>query len=364
MGKIIKKRRVLFVLAFAFTACAQPSRLAVRSSLEPVEVSGLADFNDKDLSVSKNAAISDALKNAVEEAAGLFSGEPSEISALSKNPHTYIRKYKLLSAAREGGLYRARVRAYVELSKITDDLRGQTRETARQAVSKAALKILENGPGAGNNFAAAFKKNISGSQVVFEDYPWLTAATAAQEKTLEELLSSSRDSGAELLFYARAEARTVGTGLAAGFYPVSCEAKLVVYDAASGRQLFQDSSQANALDASESASGIKALYSAGELMAQRAALNLARMVNKPLELKLRVRKLGGISNLKILKGSVEKLGAKSLRLESYSDGEALFTISPASPDPQELASALLRQDELGLELESATQAEVVFSANR
>lgn len=351
-------------LIFAFAACAQPSRLAVKSSLEPVEVSGFADFNEKDLSVSKNAAISDALKNAVEEAAGLFSGEPSEIAALGKTPHSYIRKYKLLSAAREGGLYRARVRAYVELSKITAGLRGQTQETASQAVSKAALEVLESGPGAGDNFAAAFKKNLAGSQVVFEDYPWLKAAPAAQGKTLAELLSSSRDSGAELMFYVRAEARPVGAGLATGFYPVNCEAKLEVYDAASGRRLFQDSSQANALDASESASGVKALYSAGELMAQRAALNLARMARKSFELKLRVRKLGKISNLKILKGSVDKLGAKSLRLESYSDGEALFTISPLSPDPQELASALLRQDELGLELESATQTEVVFSANK
>ena len=350
-------------LVFAFAACAQPSRLAVTSSPEPVEVSGLADFNEKDLAVSKNAAISDALKNAVEEAAGLFSGEPSEIAALGKTPHSYIREYKLLSAAREGGLYRARVRAYVELSKITAGLRGQTRETARQAVSKAALEVLESGPGAGDNFAAAFKKNLAGSQVVFEDYPWLKAV-GAQKKMLAELLSSSRDSGADLMFYVRAEARPAGAGLAAGFYPVNCEAKLEVYDAASGRQLLQDLSQANALDASESASGVKALYSAGELMAQRTALNLARMARKSFELKLRVRKLGGISNLKILKGSVDKLGAKSLRLESYSDGEALFTISPASPDPQEFASALLRQDELGLELESATQTEVVFSANK
>ena len=364
MVKITKKYGVLFALVSAFAACATPSRLAVKSSVEPVEVSGLADFNEKDLSVSKNAAISDALKNAVEEVAGLFSGEPSEISALSKTQHSYIRRYKLLSAAREGGLYRARVRAYVELSKITAGLRGQTQETARQAVSKAALKVLESGPGAGNNFAAAFKKNLAGNQVFFEDYPWLKAAPAAQEKTLAELLSSSRDSGAELLFYVKAEARPAGAGLAAGFYPVNCEAKLEVYDAASERQLFQDSSQASALDASESASGVKALYSAGELMAQRAALGLARMVKKSFALKLRVRKLGGVSNLKILKGEADKLGAKSLRLESYSDGEALFTISPASPDPQELASALLRQDELGLELESATQTEVVFSANR
>ncbi|HAF95892.1 MAG: hypothetical protein A2X34_05635 [Elusimicrobia bacterium GWC2_51_8] len=365
MKKTVKRYGVLFTLVSVFAACTQPSRLAVKSSLEPVEVSGLADFNEKDLAVSKNAAISDALKNAVEEAAGLFSGEPSEIAALGKTPHSYIRKYKLLSAAREGGLYRVRVRAYVELSKITVGLRGQTQATARPAVAgKAALKVLESGPGSGDNFSDAFKKNLAGGQVVFEDYSWLKAAPSAPEKTLAELLSLSRDSGAELMFYVRAEARPAGAGLATGFYPVNCEAKLEVYDAASGRLLFQDSSQANALDASESASGVKALYSAGELMAQRTALNLARMVKKSFELKLRVRNLGGISNLKVLKREADKLGAKSIRLESYSDGEALFTVSPASPDPQELASALLRQDELGLELESATQTEVVFSANR
>ncbi|HAH31133.1 MAG TPA: hypothetical protein DCL44_02345 [Elusimicrobia bacterium] len=362
MRKMLENFSFLCVLALAFSSCAHTSRLAVKDSVEPVEAWGLAEFNEKDLAASKNAALADALKRAVTEAVSLFAQDPSEIAALSANPHLYTRKYKLISAAREGGSFKVRVRAYVELPRIAADLRGRIPLAAGRAGTRAALVITERGPGAGDNFAVAFKKNM-GSAVIFENYPWLADGSTAG-KTPEDLLVSVRDSGADLLFYVEAQARPAGAGLATGFYPINSEAKLSVYDALSGQRLFQASTQANALDASEAASGAKSLYSTGELMSQSAALNLGRMVKKSVELTLRVRKLGGFTNLKILKGEADKLGAKSLRLESYSDGEALFTISLANPDPQELASALLRQDELGLELESATQAEVVFSANR
>ena len=351
------------VLALVLSSCAHTSRLAVKDSIEPVEVRGLADFNQKDLAASRNAALADAFKNAVIEAASLFAQDPAEIAAMSVNPHPYMRKYQLLSEAREGASYRVVVKAYMELSKIAADLRGRVPPGASRTGTRAALAVTETGPGAGDNFAAAFKKNLGGGSVVFENYPWLKDVSAGG-KTPEELIVSARDSGADLLFYVQAQARPAGAGLATGFYPINSEAKLSVYDASSGQQLFQASTQANALDASESASGAKSLYSTGELMAQNAALNLDRMVKKSPELILRVRKLGGFANLKILKGEADKLGAKSLQLESYSDEEAVFIIAPANPDAQELASALLRQDTLGLDLESATPAEVVFSANR
>ncbi|MCX5786700.1 MAG: hypothetical protein NTX59_13545 [Elusimicrobia bacterium] len=363
MKKNIKSLSFPCFVALVFSSCAHTSRLAVKESVEPVETRGLADFNQKDLAASKNAALADAFKNAVTAAASLFAQDPAEIAALGANPHPYMRKYKLLSEVREGGSYRVSVRAYVELSKIAADLRERTSLAVSRTGTRAALAVTESGPGAGDNFAAAFKKSMGGRAVVFENYPWLKDGSTAG-KPPEELLIPARDSGADLLFYVEAQARPAGAGLATGFYPINSEAKLSVYDALSGQRLFQASTQANALDSSESASGAKSLYSTGELMAQSAALNLERLARKSVEITLRVRKLGGFENLKILKGEADKLGAKSLQLESYSDGEAVFMISPANTDPQELASALLRQDALGLELESATQTEVVFSANK
>jgi hypothetical protein len=41
---------------------------------------------------------------------------------------------------------------------------------------------------------------------------------------------------------------------------------------------------------------------------------------------------------------------RRLRLESYSEGSAVFAAVPRRPDPQELASAVLRADALGLQL--------------
>ena len=77
MGNATKIRGIAGVLALAFAVSSQPSRLAAGGSVEPVEASGFADFNDKDQSISRNAAVADALKNAVEEVAGLFSSAPA-----------------------------------------------------------------------------------------------------------------------------------------------------------------------------------------------------------------------------------------------------------------------------------------------
>ncbi|KKW38493.1 MAG: hypothetical protein UY87_C0070G0009 [Candidatus Peribacteria bacterium GW2011_GWC2_54_8] len=96
----------------------------------------------------------------------------------------------------------------MELPKIIFALRGQAKGSARAAAGRAVLKVLESGPGAGGNFASGFRKNLARGQVVLEDHSWLEAGPSA-EKPVEELLSLSRESGAELLLYARAEARKV-----------------------------------------------------------------------------------------------------------------------------------------------------------
>ena len=160
---------------------------------------------------------------------------------------------------------------------------------------------------------------------------------------------------------ASASASASGAGLNTGFYPSKSEAAVKVYDARTGKALLELSSQANAIDSSEAASFSKALASAGELLAQETAAKADRLLKPEASLKLKISRLDSIETLEKLKAQLLKLDVKELRLESYDSGEAIFAVSPRRPDPQEFASAVLRGDSLGLELDGTNAQEVVFS---
>jgi hypothetical protein len=213
-------------------------------------------------------------------------------------------------------------------------------------------------------FSSAFREAFSKrSQIKIEDFPFSRDAAAA---TLPEaaLLSAAAASGADLLFAASASASASGAGLNTGFYPSRAEAAVKVYDARTGKVLLELSSQANAIDSSEAASFSKALASAGELLAQETAAKADRLLKPEASLKLKIGNIDGIETLEKLKAQLLKLDVKGLRLESYGSGEAIFDVSPRSPDSQEFASAVLRGDSLGLELDGTNAQEVSFSLQR
>ena len=122
--------------------------------------------------------------------------------------------------------------------------------------------------------------------------------------------------------------------------------------------------QASAVDSSEAVSFSKALASAGELLGQEAAARSARMLKAAAVIRIKVLGIQGLDALEKLKAQLQKVDLKSVSLEKYSAGTAVFVAVPRSADPQELASAVLRGDAFGLELEGAGPQEIVFSLPR
>ena len=391
-GGFMKNSLKIFSAAAAvglLAACAGPAkRASAQAGAEIVEAEGLAPYSDKDLSAAANAAVLQAQKNAIEAVAVLFMGAQSRAEkydalqqGLLKNPSLYVKKYKVLSERREGDFYRVNLRAYVYVAKIASVLRGLAiSETAQPGVA-GALLLDEyfiggsvgnlHGSSVGNLHAAASpygdaRKAFTGylgrkTALSFLDTPALK--NSGDENSFFE---AARASGADLVLIGRAEAAPMvaAQGPQAGFYPARAKAELRIYESGTRKLLLELSSQSNAMDPAEEGAFRKALTSAGELLGAEAFSKADKFIRPATPLTLRVRGLNGIEAVRKLKAAVERLEINGSALESYSEGEAVMSIYPARPDPQEFASTLLRLGVFNLQLDRVSQFEAVFSVIR
>lgn len=351
------------------SACAHaPAPGAFKADPEPLSAEGTAQFDERNPGAARNRAEQDAERNAVRRAAELFLDETSRAEkygaleiGLLKAPQLYVAKRKVISAGRDGDAYRVAIKAWVYHDKIASALR--TMNLSGPGASGASAAFVQKG-GGDKAFSKAFREAFSRrSSVVIKDFPFASdeALLAGPDSAL---LAAASAAGAELLFSASASAAASGAGLDTGFHPSRSEASLRIYEVAGGRELLSLSSQANAIDASQAASFSKALAAAGELLGQEAAGKTARLLKAEAPMKIRVFGLAGLEEAEKLRDQLQRAELTGLRLESYSEGTAVFLAVPRRSDPQELASAVLRSDAMGLELEAAAPQEIVFSLVR
>lgn len=360
--------KTLPVLLLA-SACAHPPAPGTfQAPPEPLVAEGAAPFDARNLGASRERAALEAEKAAVRRAAELFLDETARAESyavleigLLRTPQLYVARRKILSEGRDGAVYRVSLRTWVRHDKIASALRGMNLAGPGAAGPTAAF--VQKG-GADKAFAGAFRETFSRrSAIVIKEYPFATdeALLAGPDSAL---LQAAGAAGADLLFSASASAASSGAGLDTGFHPARSGASLKVYDAKTGRELLSLSSQANAIDASEAAAFAKALASAGELLGQEAAGKTARLLKADSPSRIKVFGLSGLEAAEKLRDQLQRADLSGLRLESYAQGLAVFLAVPRSSDPQEFASAILRSDTLGLELQGAGPQEIVFSLSR
>ncbi len=358
--------RILPVLLLVSACAHAPVTGGFTSSPEPLTADGAAPLNEGNVQASRLLAAQDAEKNAMRRAAALFmdAAGPEADQALDegllRTPQLYVAKYKVLSEWRDGPVYRVTVRAWLRLDRLVSALRGM--KLAGPEASSPEAAIVGAGAESGAFFDAFAGAFAGSSMMELKRLP----PTAQQEAggALSAGLSSASESGADLLFVSSASAVPSGSGFDTGFYPYRADASLSVYDVKSGKELLSLSAQSSAIDSSRQASSDKALASAGELLGRQAAQKTAGLVSSPAPVKIKVFGLDGLATLEKLRGQLSKAQLSGLRVDSYSDGIAVFSAVPGSSDLQEFASSVLRDDEMGLELEATGPAEVDFALVR
>lgn len=359
---------ILVPLLFAAACATAPAPGAYKAESEPLTAEGAGAFDERDLGASRERAALDAEKNVVRRAAELFLDEDTRAEnsgaleiGLLKAPQLYVAKRKILSEGRDGANYRVEVRAWVQHDKVASALRSMNLAGPGASGLSAAF-ALRSAPD--KAFDKAFRDTFARrSAITIKDYTFASdpALLAGPDSGL---LAAAAVSGADLLFCVSASVSPSGAGFSTGFYPSRSEASLKAYDVKSGREVLSLTSQANGIDASEAASFAKALISAGELLAQDAAVKAERLLKADTPMKIKILGVAGLEAAGKIKAQLQRVDLRALRLESFTEGTAVFSAVPRRPDPQEFASTVLRGDSLGLELEAAGPHEVVFSLPR
>lgn len=365
------KRAILKTLPALLLAagCAHaPAPGAYKADPEPLSAEGAGALDERDLGATRERAALAAEREAVRLAAELFLDETAAAekgavleAGLLKTPRLYVAKRKIISEGRDGDGYRVGVRAWVYHDRIAAALR-QLNLAGPGALAPAAALALRGQ--ADKGFARAFREAFARrSSVLLKDYPFASdqALLAGPD---DALVSAAAAAGADLLFCVSASAAPSGAGFSTGLHPSRSEASLKAYEASTGRELLSLSSQGNAIEATEAASQAKALAAAAELLGQEAGGRADRLAKSAAPVRIKIYGVRGLEGAAALKAQLQRLDAEGVRLESYSEGTAVFLALPRRPDPQELASSVLRGDSLGLELEAAGPGEIAFSLPR
>ncbi len=367
----------MFVSALAalclLTACGGRSKRAtLQNSVEAVEAEGYAPYSEVSPSGATAAAVIEAQKKAIETVADLFISTLAKAEkydvlkrTLLKSPQLYVKRSKTLSERREGDLSRVVIRAYVYVDKISSALRGLAMTEPAGPGASGAIMLDEYLGAAVSSYGDA-RGALTGFLSRKTVLKFLSTPALDNSKDENSFFEAARASGADLVFIGRAEAAPLAAaqGQQAGFYTSRAKVEIKIYEAGSRRLLQELSSSASALDVGEESAFRKALFSAGELLGQEAVSKADKFIRPASPLVLRVRRLGGIADARILKEAVGRMKVSRADFESYADGEAIMTVYPEHPDAQEFASSLLRGGALNLELDSVSQFEAVFSVIR
>ncbi len=356
------------LLAAAAACATSPAPGSFKADPEMLYAEGSADFNAADLGASRDKAVLDAQRSAVRRAAELYMDDtaraenyPALENGPLKTPQLYVAKHKVVSEGQDGAFYRVGTKVWVYHDRLASALRGLN--LAGKAAAGPVAAFVQGGtpaPAFAKTFRDAFTKR---SAVTIKEFPF-TAEQALVSGPREALIAAASAAGADLLIFASAFPSPSGAGINTGFYPSKADASAVIYEAKTGKSLLELSIQANAIDSLEAVSFSKALASAGDLLAQEAAAKSDRFLRSDAAIRVKISGVDGLAALEKIKAQLQRVDVKGLRLESYSSGVALFTVEPIHPDPQEFASAVLRGDSLGLELEGTGAQEVAFSLHR
>ncbi|MEW6087615.1 MAG: hypothetical protein AB1498_04865 [bacterium] len=128
---------LIITLVFILSACGssrpykqEPAKTGEeKEEIAVVEAEGIVNIKNNDIVSAKKRALSDAQKNAVEMAVGVYVNATTRVEKsmlveqkiLSKTGG-YIKKYKILSEGAQDNLYKTKIEAVVKIEEINKDL--------------------------------------------------------------------------------------------------------------------------------------------------------------------------------------------------------------------------------------------------
>lgn len=206
---------------------------------DTIEARGEATIVGNDLVTAKKAAVSDALRHAVEQAVGFqvvnnFTSEQKEVTSGSKTKfdsavrdtivqksEAYIESYEVTEEKRDGTTMRVTVRAKIVESKLQASLDAMTKLLAKAGNPRVAVVITENHAGKphkGSTLGSQVEKGLAERGFIVLA-PEVTTKIISKAKgtskgdvsqDAEKLAAAARDAGADIVVAGHVEVTDLG----------------------------------------------------------------------------------------------------------------------------------------------------------
>lgn len=316
-----------------------------------VEAEGLAPYDAADLIGTKKRALAEAQKAAVEQVVGVHLTSRTRVEKaitieqrILARTEGYITRYEILKEMEDDGFYKTRIRAWVALSQISEDLK--------------ELGLLKAPAPGRPRVAVRLEEFIDG-----QPHRQATAATALAQGLLEQGYQVVEDpANAELVITGRAEAGPQAvTANLGGFLSYRALVTAKVQKAGTNELLLTLTEQAPAVDTTPLTAAAKALQAAASLAAQRTR-QLAQELQRRANIAITVREVKSLADINALKQSLEKsLGVEEVLLRSFANGVAELEALGQSLVAAELANRITGALGASLELTELSGNRLTFT---
>lgn len=309
------------------TGCFSKSRLKMGTTDEGevVEATGMAPHDSSDLLRTKRASLTDAQRNAVEKAVGVF------VSARALNEQAiqiennilaqtegYIKKYDILKENVDGVFYKTKIRALVAIRDLEADLKKMSLLRSPELVRPRVQIVLS--------------ENID--QYANEQKPTSTMLSKELIKKGYVIVSENPD----LEIQGSVVAHPFQASGLGGFVSYRARAEVKVLNAGTKEIVCSHIEEASGLGGSAELAGLKALETVGELLAEKLNQQIEDSWIQRRHLLAFVENVQNFDQVDRVKKHIESQpGVQSVVLRRYDEGMAQYEIEVGDLGSMDLA---------------------------
>ena len=342
-------RRVLLLAAAAALAACGHGRLrpAPGEAGEVIEAEGWAPVDAADPAGTRQRALADALKKAVEKVVGVYISAKTRVDQavnvdqrILAKVEGYVRRYDVLGEREEAGLHKTRIKALVLYQKVGEELR--------------ALGLAKPPPPPGDPQVRV---------LVRPEGPWSLQAAAGVRTALRargfSVLGSGDAQAGDILVEGQAEAHPFVEPRLAGLLSARARLSAEARKEKTGQVLASASQEASAVDVSHEVAQAKAAQKAGELAGETLARDLSAALGPQTAVAVRVEGLQDLGQARQLIDDIRlNPGVAAVSLADFGAGRAGLQVVADDMTAADLAAVIVRSRKFRLSAESVTAYEV------
>ncbi|HAH08125.1 MAG TPA: hypothetical protein DCM05_16635 [Elusimicrobia bacterium] len=356
----------------ASSGCSNRLKLAKGEKGEVVKAEGWAPIDPKDAYGTKQRALAEAQRKAVERVVGVYISAKSRVNQavevdqnILANVGGYVRKFEVLDEREEEGFHKTRIKAVVLYEKVGQDLKkaGLIRPEAPPGNPKVAVLLLTKGEFARSTegrAAQGVRRALLelGFQVVElgEGQPALRKSTDTATA-----VSVGKSLDADLVIKGEAEAYALPRDpRLGGFISYRARVTLEALKPATGEVVSSKVQEASALDPSAELAAGKALDTTGSMAGEAMAAELTQLLGQRVNIALRAAGMKSLEEVRRFADDVRLLPeVAAVTLSSYEGEEgAVFTVTAEKITADQLAAAMLLMRKYAITVGSVTPYEL------